>query len=63
MSNEFDAEIARLLETDGPDLSVTTSETLPQSLLNQGPHRVYQDEDKHSEMQQKESVKQSQPTL
>ena len=62
MSDEFDAALACLLEADRPDLSATTFETLAQSLLYQGPHRAHQDEDKHSDIQQKESAKQSQLT-
>jgi hypothetical protein len=62
MSDEFDAALACLLEADSPDLSATTFETLAQSLLYQGPHRAHQDENKHSDIQQKESAKQSQLT-
>jgi hypothetical protein len=59
MSDELDAAIARLLEDDGPDSPGITFDTLAESLLNQGPRCVHQDEDKHSDIQQEESAEQS----
>ena len=65
MSDELDPALARLLEEDedGPDLIGIIFESLHSgSLLNQGPHRVHQDGDKHSDIEQEESAEQSQPT-
>ena len=59
MSDELDDTLSRLLEDDGHDLSGITFENLAESLLKEGPHRVHQDEDKHSDIQQEESTEQS----
>jgi hypothetical protein len=53
MSDEFDA-LASLWEADVRDLSTMTFENLAQTLLNQGPDRVHQDEDQHSAIQHEE---------
>ena len=58
MSDELHPALGRLLEEgeDGPDLMGITFESLHESLLKQGPHRVHPDGDKHRDIEQEESA-------